>query len=70
MIHLMPQKTPTQEASCYNSYPPGQKDRFSGSLIIQECASPCRPWEGATKSQRQEALGGQPALQTALSHVG
>lgn len=55
MILLMPQKTPTPKDSCYNLYPPRQKDRFIGSLIIQECASPQPPQEGAVESM--EALG-------------
>lgn len=60
MIHLMPQKTPTPKAPCYNLYPPGQKGWFVGLLIIQESASPSRPWEGATE-WLEAGSGGQGA---------
>lgn len=70
MILLMPRKTPTQKASCCNLYPFRQKDWFIGSLIMQECASPYPPQEGVAESWGQEALRGQPALQTALSRAG
>lgn len=45
MVFLMPWKTPTQKASCYNLYPLRQKDWFIGSLIMQEGTSPCPPQE-------------------------
>lgn len=37
---------------------------------MQECASPYPPQEGVAESWGQEALRGQPALQTALSRAG
>lgn len=60
MILLMPQKTPTPKASCYNLYPPRQKDWFIGSLTIPQCASPHPPQEGGAETM--EALGSRPAL--------